>query len=238
MKWSAASIVDHDDKHATATLPVAYDGHHGAWTFDLDRREDGWHVAHAHGGGLLTAWDAQERAANTARAQSLVVDLADGGRIDEWEAARCYVAAHPEQTRLGEALAAVLDPLEAVQGPLDATESGFFRPNGLFRNRHAQARIVNPTGTYANRVIVRFSFTDIDGQSITSGSGARDLVVATGPIPPNGSGQAVVRAGGMAWPDAIGVRADVVAIEWADGSEWQHPAVAAGAWSAMTSDVP
>lgn len=238
VKWEAAAITAHDDTHATATLPVAYAGHHGAWTFDLERRPDGWHVAHAHGGGLLTAWDTEEAAATQARGQSLVLGLADGGTPDQWEAARCYLAAHPEASRLAAVFAATLDPLEAQGGPLVVTDAGFFRPNGIFRNRHAQARVTNPTGRYADRVVVRFSFTDIDGRSATSGSGARDLVVATGPIPPSGVAQATVRAGGMAWPDATSVRADVVEVTWADGTVWRHPAVDAGAWSSMTSDVP
>jgi hypothetical protein len=232
---SQASFAAVDADHVTASLPSDA-AHGGAWVFTLTHDPNGWRVTGVDGTALIATYEAAELEDARVRAHAIVADLQDGGAHDDWLALANYVDNHPEDADLAAANTALLAPFDGVEPPVHAIDTGFFKPPGLFRNRFVGTRVVSDRA--ATEAIVRFTFEDGDGRPAISMDGARDIVLATGPVGPTSSQRVTQRAGGMSWPSAVRSRATVVEVTWEDGTIWQHPAVVAGAWSPIPTDVP
>lgn len=219
-----------DREHAVVSWPVEVSGHRGEWRVSTVRRDDGWHVAHADGGPLIEAFRTQELAEAAAEARRLIDGLPAGAPHDDWEASRAWLRRHPEARAEAAAWEAAEAPLIGAPGALPARDVAFFQPRGWLRNRHAGATVTNPGPKTVERASVRFGFVDGDGAQVTAGD-LESVVVEVGPLPPHGELLAAAPAPRGTWGEAARPVATVIAVTWADGTSWRHPAVEAGRWS-------
>lgn len=220
---------------AVVSWPVEVDGRRGEWRVVTERRADGWHVAHADGSALVQAWRDQELAEAAAEARRLIAGLPDGAPPDDWTASRAWLRRHPEATAEAAAFAAAEAPLVRAPGALPTSGTGFFRPRGWLRNRHAGTTVTNPGPRAVARATVRLGFADGGGAPLAAGD-LEALVVEVGPIPPGGSATAASPASRQTWSDAARPVATVIAVTWADGTSWRHPAVEAGRWTVFPTE--
>ncbi len=212
-----------DGDRAEALLPVSIDTVQADARLRFERRAGDWMLVGVDLSDALHGYERHQLDAAHRRAAELLAALPASREADHWAALRAYLHNRPEDTEIAAAYHEMLEPLVSAATPLEVTRTWMEPAGFLGMWRNARVSVRSPDRD-AQGFVVQFWFADGMGEELTLTRTALTRRDVTG-------GETVDSAGvrvGMA--RAVSARGVVTRVTWADGEEWVHPAVLAGAW--------